>query len=178
MATKTPAYIQSLVKPSQQSGPSRRVWSVDLESVWVPFFTATNVTGATTVPSEDLGAPLRLNKARDGQVRFGSNGRPQLRVAPKLNEAITDVRSNFIASLVNFTGQVIKDNKDGYAAEVGKAQKAAAPIHALMQKDVDEAIAAYEAAEAAKKADSRLVGTAVQQAQTIVTESQQEAIAA
>ena len=42
--------------------------------VWVPFFTATNVTGETAVPSEDLGAPLRLSKAKDDSVKFTQGG--------------------------------------------------------------------------------------------------------
>ncbi|MFH1560784.1 MAG: hypothetical protein ABID84_05185, partial [Chloroflexota bacterium] len=62
----------------------------------------------------------------------------------------TSVRENFIAGLHAFTGQVMKENKDGYQAEVKKYQAAGQPIIAAMQKDVDEAVVAYEAAQAAQ----------------------------
>ncbi len=150
MPTKVPSYIANLVKPTQKAPPARRVWSIDLEGTWVPFFTATNVTKATEVPPEDLGVPLRLAKSKDGQVRFGQNGRPTLRVAPCLNDAITSVRENFIAGLLAFTGQVMKENVEGYKAEVKKYQAAGRPVIAAMQRDVDEAVAAYEAAQAAQ----------------------------
>ncbi len=172
MTVKVPSYIANLVKPTQKAPPARRVWSVDLEGTWVPFFTATNVTKATEVPPEDLGAPLRLAKAKDGQVRFGQNGRPTLRVAPGLNDGITSVRENFIAGLHAFTGQVMKENKDGYKAEVQKAQRAGEPILVAMQKDVAEAVAAYEAAQTAQASE------AVSEAQTIVTTPVPEPVAA
>lgn len=140
MATqmKVPTYIQSLVKSAPKAQAARKVWSVDLEATWVPFFTATNVSGATSIPSEDLGAPLRLAKTKDGQVRFSQNGRPTLRVAPALNEQIGSVRNNFIATLQSYTGQVIKANAEGYKAEVVKAQRAAQPLMAAMAHDLEQ----------------------------------------
>ncbi|MBI4201198.1 MAG: hypothetical protein HY531_02785 [Chloroflexi bacterium] len=153
MATqvKTPAYIQTLLKQTPKPQAARKVWSVDLENVWVPFFTATNASGATSIPSEDLGAPLRLAKTRDGLVRFSQNGRPTLRVAPALNDQIGSVRENFIATLVGYTGQVIKANAEGYKAEVEKAHKAAAPIVAAMAHDLTEATRAMDAVAEAEK---------------------------
>ncbi len=147
MATQVriPAYIQTLLKPTSKPQAARKVWSVDLENVWVPFFTAANVAGGASIPSEDLGAPLRLAKTKDGQVRFGQNGRPSLRVAPALNDAITGVRENFIATLQGYTGQVIKANAEGYKAEVEKGQKAAAPLMAAMAHDLSEATKAMDA---------------------------------
>ena len=147
MATqvRTPAYIQTLLKQTPKPQAARKVWSVDLENVWVPFFIATNVAGATSIPSEDLGAPLRLAKTKDGQVRFSQNGRPSLRVAPQLNDAITGVRENFISTLVGYTGQVMKANAEGYKAEVEKGQKAAAPLMAAMAHDLSEATKAMDA---------------------------------
>ena len=60
-------YIKALVTPqAKQAGNSRKVWSVDLETVWLPFFTATNTQGDTAIPSEALGAPLRLGYNKDG----------------------------------------------------------------------------------------------------------------
>jgi len=168
---KTPKDIAALVKPTHKAPAARRVWSVDLDNTWIPFFMATNVTGATELPSEDLGAPLRLAKAKDGSVRFGTNGRPTLRVAPGLNDAITDVRVNFIAGLQTFTDSVIKDDKDGYQAQVRNAQKAGQPIIAAMQHDVDEAVMAYTAARLAQ------ASAAVEEAEHIVAPTLEPAAA-
>ena len=55
-----PSYIAALLQPQPSKPTGRKVWSIDLETVWLPFLTATNVTKATTIPSEALGAPLRL----------------------------------------------------------------------------------------------------------------------
>lgn len=144
----TPQYIKALLTPSQKSAPSRRVWSIDLETVWVPFFTATNVMGDTAIPSEDLGAPLRLAKARDGSVRFSQSGRPSLRVAPNLNEHIRVVRENFVAGLLSYAGQVMEEKQQEYAAQVHVAQQAATPINEAAQADIEEALARMAAAEA------------------------------
>ncbi len=138
---KTPSYVKSLLQHSNgKKGPSRKVWSIDLESTWVPFFTATNVMEETAVPSEDLGAPLRLVKAKDGSVKFTQSGRPSMRIAPVLNGHIRMVRENFAAGLQSYTGNVQKDRPDDYKAEVEKAQKAAAPIYEAQEKAIQEAI--------------------------------------
>jgi hypothetical protein len=39
---ETPNYIKSLVMPNGKKPAGRRVWSIDLETVWLPFFYATN----------------------------------------------------------------------------------------------------------------------------------------
>ena len=41
-STQTPSYIKNLLKPTATKATSRKVWSIDLESTWIPFFTATN----------------------------------------------------------------------------------------------------------------------------------------
>ena len=38
----TPNYIKSLLAPNTKKPQGRKVWSIDLETVWLPFFTATN----------------------------------------------------------------------------------------------------------------------------------------
>ncbi|MBF8267723.1 MAG: hypothetical protein HW388_1231 [Dehalococcoidia bacterium] len=158
---KTPPYIATLLQPNGKKAPSRKVWSIDLEHIWVPFFTATNVMEETSVPSEDLGAPLRLALAKDGSVRFSQTGRPALRVAPVLNSHIQMVRENFTATLINYTGKVAAEMKDAYRAQVEAAQKAALPIQqyqdtaiaeALRQQAEAEAKAVLEAAEAIPEA--------------------------
>jgi hypothetical protein len=40
-----PNYIAALLQPQTQKPTGRKVWSIDLETVWLPFFHATNVAG-------------------------------------------------------------------------------------------------------------------------------------
>ena len=67
-----PGYIAALLQPQSSKPTGRKVWSIDLETVWLPFFTATNVTKATAIPADALGAPLRLQYEDDGEVKFSN----------------------------------------------------------------------------------------------------------
>ena len=156
---KTPNYIKALLQPNGKKTPNRRVWSIDLEMVWVPFFTATNVMGETAIPSEDLGAPLRLSRAKDGSVRFTQSGRPSLRVAPVLNSHVRIVRENFTASLQAYTGTVMAEREDAYKAEVETAQSAGLPIHVAQEQAIAEALrqAVAEEVEAMPEPERELV---------------------
>ena len=137
----TPNYITALLAPTGKKVASRKVWSIDLEYVWLPFFTATNVQGDTAIPQDAIGAPLRLAKAKDGSVKFSQNGRPVLKVATELSSQIRVVRENFVASLVNYAGEVQLAKPDEYKAHVEACQKAGEPIGMAIQTDVAEAIA-------------------------------------
>ena len=105
---EVPGYIAALLQPQPGKTAGRRVWSIDLETVWLPFFTATNTVKATAIPSDALGAPLRLAYGKDGEVRFSPTGRPVVKVAAEIAAQVKVVRENFIANLQTFTGQVIK----------------------------------------------------------------------
>ena len=114
-------YIKALVTPqAKKAGTSRRVWSIDLETVWLPFFTATNTMGDTAIPHEALGAPLRLGYNKDGTVKFSLAGRPVIRVAKELSDSVRMVRDNFTASLSDYANGVIMENPDGYKAQIAK----------------------------------------------------------
>ena len=143
-----PNYIQTLLQPTASKPTGRRVWSIDLETVWIPFFLATNTVKATAIPSEDLGAPLRLAYDKDGEVKFTKSGRPSLKVATEVAANVRMVRENFVANLQSFTGKVMSQEKDGYKAEVEAAQAAAKPIIAKMTDDLNlAALALQEKAE-------------------------------
>ena len=140
---KTPGYIADLLRPLP--GPStsdRRAWSIPLNAVWLPFFTATNTDGKTAISSEALGAPIRLVKDGDGSVRFSKAGRPVLRVVKELSDHVRMVRENFIAGLVTYTNQVVKARTEDYKAQVQRAQLVGEPIH---QADEDDLMAALKA---------------------------------
>ena len=104
----TPNYIKSLLVPNTKKPQGRKVWSIDLETVWLPFFTATNTMGDTAIPSEALGCPMRLAYDKDGAVRFSANGKPVIRVAKELSQSVAMVRDNFQANLISYTGEVMQ----------------------------------------------------------------------
>ncbi len=129
MNIETPEYIAMLCAPSPTKPQGRKVWSVDLETVWLPFFTASNVMGNTVIPPEALGAPLRLAYGKDGVAKFNSEtGKPVIRVAKELGDGVKHVRENFIANLQHFSATVRKAEPEAYKAEVSTAVEAGKPI--------------------------------------------------
>jgi len=156
----TPNYIKSLLIPNGKKPAGRKVWSIDLEMVWLPFFTATNTMGDTRIPHDALGAPLRLAYDADGSVRFSKTGRPITKVAKDLSDNIRMVRENFVAGLLTYANQVITENEKGYKKEVELAGKAGAPITAKDRENLDKAIAeamekAIAEAEAKPEAETK-----------------------
>ena len=151
----TPSYIKSLLTPTTKQPQGRKVWSIDLQTVWLPFFTATNTMGDTAIPAEAIGCPLRLGYDKAGQVKFSQAGRPVVRVAKELGDSVRLVRDNFTANLLNYAGTVIKNNADGYKAQVALAVKAGEPIYQHDRTELDKALKAR--AEAVAKAEAEAV---------------------
>ena len=158
-----PNYIKSLLIPNGRKPSGRKAWSIDLETVWLPFFTATNVTGDTRIPSEALGAPIRLAYDTDGSVKFSKTGRPITKVVKPLADSVRMVRENFTAGLLAYANGVITDNPEGYKAQVEMAREAGEPILAkdrgslqkamleAMEKSIAEAEPVAEAKAVADK---------------------------
>jgi hypothetical protein len=144
----TPNYIKSLLTPTAKKPQGRRVWSIDLQSVWLPFFTATNAMGDTAIPSDALGCPLRLGYDKAGAVRFTQSGRPVIRVAKEIADSVRIVRDNFTANLLNYAGQVMSEQSEAYKAQVQMAVKAGEPIYQHDKAELDKAIQAQAAAQA------------------------------
>ena len=153
---QTPSYIKSLLIPTTKRPQGRKVWSIDLEQVWLPFFTATNTMGDTAIPSDAIGCPLRLGYDNAGAVRFSQAGRPVIRVAKEIADNVRLVRDNFTANLLNYAGSVIRDNADGYKAQVELARKAGEPIFNHDRIELDNAMEAEAKAvvEAQAKAEA------------------------
>jgi hypothetical protein len=164
---ETPNYIKSLLTPTTKQPQGRRVWSIDLERVWLPFFTATNTMGDTAIPSQAIGCPLRLGYDKTGAVRFSLAGRPVIRVAKELGDNIRLVRDNFTANLLNYAGAVIRDNADGYKAQVELARKAGQPIYQYDKTQLDIALKAKVEAEAKAQAEAVAEAVAVTQAEEV-----------
>jgi len=137
----TPNYIKSLLLPNGNKPRGRRVWSIDLESVWLPFLTATNTMGDTAIPVDALGAPLRLAYNADGSVKFSKAGRPVTKVAKEVADSVKLIRDNFTAGLVAYAGAVIADKPEDYKAQVELAREAGEPIIAKDRANLDKAIA-------------------------------------
>jgi hypothetical protein len=150
---ETPVHIRKLLIPNGKKPIGRRVWGIDLETVWLPFFMATNALEATRIPADALGAPLRLNYNADGSVKFSKTGRPITKVAKDIADNVSMVKSNFIADLQNFANTVINEETDKYRGQVEQAQQAGKPIvdrdnenlQLAYQRQIEQAIAEAEA---------------------------------
>ena len=136
----TPNYIKSLLLPNAKSPQGRRVWSIDLETVWLPFFTATNTMGDTAIPSDALGSPIRLAYDKDGSVKFSKSGRVVSRVVKPIAESVTLIRQNFVANLQQYAEQVATDRQEDYAKVIEQASIAGKPIIAHDKAELDKAI--------------------------------------
>ena len=148
MNNETPTYIKSLVTPTTKQAQGRKVWSIDLQQVWLPFFTATNTMGDTAIPSDAIGCPLRLGYDKAGQVRFSQAGRPVVRVVKEIADNVRMVRDNFTANLLSYAGQVAKDNAEGYKAQIAQALKAGEVIATHDKTQLSKALEARAEAQA------------------------------
>ncbi|GAI27083.1 unnamed protein product, partial [marine sediment metagenome] len=137
---ETPNYIRNLLLPNAKSPTGRRVWSIDLETVWLPFFTATNTMGDTAIPADALGCPIRLAYDKDGSVKFSKTGRPVSRVAKPISASVTLIRQNFVANLQQYAEQVATDRQKDYAKQVEMATIAGKPIIAHDRVELDKAV--------------------------------------
>jgi hypothetical protein len=149
----TPTYIKSLVTPNTAKKPQgRKVWSIDLETVWLPFFTATNTMGDTSIPSEAIGCPMRLAYDKAGAVRFSQNGKPVIRVAKEVSDSVKMVRDNFVANLLQYTGEVMTSHSEEYTNQLSLAEKMGKPIAQHDNAELSKAIEAMKEAEATQEA--------------------------
>ncbi|MDP2729607.1 MAG: hypothetical protein Q8O55_03910 [Dehalococcoidales bacterium] len=161
---ETPSYIKSLLTPTTKAPQGRKVWSVDLENVWLPFFTATNANGDTAIPVDALGAPLRLAYDKAGQPRFSTAGRPVIRVAKDLSDNIKMVRDNFTANLIGYAGRTAQENPEALKAQIELSRKAGAPI--LNHDNAMAQAAMRTMAEAEAKAKAEELAKAEAEAKT------------
>ena len=137
---ETPNYIKSLLLPTTKSPAGRRVWSIDLETVWLPFFFSTNTMGDTAIPVDALGSPIRLAYDKDGSVKFSKSGRPVSRVAKPISDSVTLIRQNFVANLQQYAEQVATARQKDYAKQVEMATIAGRPIIAHDKVELEKAI--------------------------------------
>ena len=138
----TNPYISALLQPTPQRGTDRRVWSIPLGGVLIPFFTASNATGESAIPAESLGCPLRLMREKDGTPKFSPSGRPVVRVVKDISDQVRIMRDNFISGLMAYTDTVRKGMPDQFKAQVEASRKAGEPVAYKDASDLDAYLAA------------------------------------
>ncbi len=148
------SYLAQLLTPSTRKTASRKVWAIDLENVIVPALTAGNAVGDSAIPNSALGCPLRLAYDKTGQVRFSQAGRPLVRVAKEISNAVTLMRENVVASLVNYTDTVVKAHPEEYKAQIALNIKAGEPIKRYDNNQLASALKAKAEADAKAAADA------------------------
>jgi len=168
----TPEYIAMLLNPAPSKPQGRKVWSIDLETVWLPFFLASNVMGKTVISPEALGAPLRLAYGKDGLPKFNTtSGKPVIRVAKELGEGVKMVRENLVANLQHFSATVRKAEPDKFKTEVAASIEAGKPSREADRIAINKAVS-EAMAEALAKQDKTEAHAEAPEAQT---EAQTEA---
>ncbi len=181
MTQENKSFISALVSPGPGSASGKKSWSIDVETVLVPFFTATNAMGDTQLSPETLGAPIRLGIQKDGSVRFTQTGRPSMRIAPELTQQVKILRENLTASLVAYTGEVIEEHGDAYREQVERNQLAGSPLldqdAKMLQDEYDrqQRVAEQEALEASKPTTGRRASRPAPEEQTPVDPALAEA---
>ncbi|MBA7634359.1 hypothetical protein ES703_41943 [subsurface metagenome] len=142
MLETTPSYIKQLLQPNGNKKQGRRIWSIDLETVWLPLFHATNVMGDTAIPSEALGCPIRLSMDKAGAVKFTQSNRPVTKVVKEISQTVTLIRENMVANLQNFTHQVAENKAPAYKVSVTTALKAGLPFQQKDKLELEKAVKA------------------------------------
>jgi hypothetical protein len=164
---ETPNYIKALLVPNgHKKTGDRRVWGIELAGVWLPFLIATNTTGDTSIPSDCLGAPLRLAFNADGSVKFSKTGRPVFKVVKEVADTVKLVKENFVAGLIAHSTAVAKDNPEGYQAQIDIAKQAAEPFIAHDREKLDSAIAEQMAQQVEQEAKTTKRGKREREAVT------------
>ncbi len=160
----TPTYIKNLLIPSAKPKTGRRAWSIDLQQVWIPFFTSTNVMGDTAIPLDALGCPLRLAYDKDGSVKFSKSGRPVVKIAKPVSDSISLVRENFTANLLHYAHTVATEQAEAYIAQVKSAQKQGEPISQHDTNELNKAVK-LQIEQAVREAEAKAQAEAVANAQ-------------
>ena len=140
LAAMTTMHTQMLA-PSAKTRGGKRARGIDVESVWVPYLTSTNVMGITNVASEVLGAPIIPSFTKDGELRVSSSGRPVTRVQDEITEQVRISQENEEARMIAYTGAVMEERQDAYTQEVKAAYAAGQPVLDKASADVEQGLA-------------------------------------
>jgi len=133
-------YIHSILKHVQKKQSDKKVWSIGLNTVWIPFFTASNINGETEITPDALGYPLRLQYDKNtGSVKF-SKGKPIIRVARELADAVSMARLNFEANCLQYATDTAKDNPDAFKKHQALCAKMGTPLRQHDNEELTKAL--------------------------------------
>ena len=151
--------IHTLMKPSPNKAKDRSVWSLPLNGLWIPFFTATNATGESHINSGALGCPMRLAVDKAGVPKLKDDGSARYTVDKEISNAVKMVKDNFAFGLMSFTETVKKTHAEQYKAQVEAAQTEGAKV---LEHD-DETLGKYlaELEKVANNATATPAGTPI-----------------
>ena len=147
--------FSSSLAPAPARSISRKAWGIDVNTVFVPYFTAMKTIGAEGVqdlPDAALGAPIVLARDKTGNVRVSKAGRLSYKVNPDLGLLIKRQQQNYIARLQQETGVIISEAPKAFAAQVVAQQAAGQPI--IDQDGYDMMVFEEALAEAQAKAEA------------------------
>jgi hypothetical protein len=160
--------INELLKPVPSKKPiGKKVWSIDLTEVWIPFFTSTNVEGKTEIAPDVLGLPLRLQYDKSGAVRFSQSGKPVIRVAKELSDNVNMVKSNLEQSLIKHANTVKMDMPKEFKTAQELSYKMGLPIAEHDRAELTKAVLAIEA----KIAKDKIANDVIGQAESLIKET-------
>ena len=110
--------VKSMVTPRHKPVSEKRAWSIGVQSVWVPFYMATNAAGLTEVDSHSLAHPVEIAYGKDGLPRFTEDGRPVMRINKALAGQVRTARENYEGQLREFVRNIQAEMPDAFKAQV------------------------------------------------------------
>ncbi|MFA5385037.1 MAG: hypothetical protein WC364_10310 [Eubacteriales bacterium] len=168
---------------STKKAAEKKIWSIGLETVLLPYLTASNAVGATCIDGDVLGCPVRIARNTDGTPKLNKSGKLVTSVHKEIRAQVANMRDAYIAQLRNATRFVQSTETEAYnnqvkianrmGAEALQAEKDLIAKHEATLKALAEATAKAEA-EATAKAEAEATAKAEAEA-TAKDEAQSEA---
>jgi len=144
-------------------------WGIPLRE-WVPFFTATNVDGATAIPLEDLSVPVRLRRDNAGAVKVNAKGLPVYETVMTIKRQVLLAKARVLFNMQSSVAQIRSEREEAYADTVSLMQTKGDVIRAgeerILADHQREVARQRKAAEAQVRADARAVKAAESNGQT------------
>ena len=137
--------IHTLMKPSPDKVKDRAVWGLPLTGLWIPFFTATNVTGESNINAGALGCPMRLVVGKDGVPKLKDDGSARYQVDKDISKAVKSLKDNIAFGLQSYASSIQKAMPAEYKAQVEAAQKAGEEVREHDDTTLGDYLAELEA---------------------------------
>lgn len=142
--------IMEINGTSHKKPVDKKVWSIGLETVLIPYLTASNAIGATCLNGDVLGCPVRIARNEDGTPKLNKSGKLVTSVHKQIRTQVANMRDAYIAQLRNATRFVQSTETEAYNNQVKIANRMGAEA---MQSE-RSLIAKYEAIKAEAEAEA------------------------